>query len=497
MVNLFLFLLSSSSFFQTVDHSTLPRETRIRIRIHARMCFGDAHNVPSPQYGNGSWVVSSSCSCTCTHPRTIEFYHIEHTRPSRPLVVSTPPPSFASFSPLYSITLLYNTRKSQYMYIQCTNHRVFLFFFFTLLILTRTRTRPSRNRLRVVSIPWWWNPSPRLKSRVRFRGTWKRKTLLLIIIIPSKNPPSFSIYIYIYKLIGERTRVAVIRVAANAGSIGWLDGAAGASSSTQGKELLLPSSSLFRTSVSYIYIYIYNPLRWCIRACSRRDGRTRPAAKPVSRAPRRRALWCSAFAGTARTSSSSGSLAATRRRWRFFVAVFWAAGAAAVEAETPPGAAAEAWAGRLRATRQGFPCCGFPGNLHLGMRIAVHLVALGIANRVCRRVVLQIQPSPVSPDNWRGKGRRGDGAWEGGGGGSWAAWSCSWSVNWVEFKVRGEQWGEFLLFFLFFWFCILDWLRGDEFDDGVSDFFFSFLTFLVNLEFNFMIIRLLVREAVW
>lgn len=47
----------------------------------------------------------------------------------------------------------------------------------------------------------------------------------------------------------------------------------------------------------------------------------------------------------------------------------------------------------------------------------------------------------------------------------------------------------------FFWF-ILDWLRGDEFDDGVSDFFFSFLTFLVNLEFNFMIIRLLVREAV-
>lgn len=133
MVNLFLFffflLSSSSSFFQTVDHSTLPRETRIRIRIHARMCFGDAHNVPSPQYGNGSWVVSSSCSCTCTHPRTIEFYHIEHTRPSRPLVVSTPPPSFASFSPLYSITLLYNTRKSQYMYIQCTNHRVFLFFF--------------------------------------------------------------------------------------------------------------------------------------------------------------------------------------------------------------------------------------------------------------------------------------------------------------------------------------------------------------------------------
>lgn len=146
MVNLFLFffflLSSSSSFFQTVDHSTLPRETRIRIRIHARMCFGDAHNVPSPQYGNGSWVVSSSCSCTCTHPRTIEFYHIEHTRPSRPLVVSTPPPSFASFSPLYSITLLYNTRKSQYMYIQCTNHRVFLFFFFTLLILTRTRTPP-------------------------------------------------------------------------------------------------------------------------------------------------------------------------------------------------------------------------------------------------------------------------------------------------------------------------------------------------------------------
>lgn len=46
----------------------------------------------------------------------------------------------------------------------------------------------------------------------------------------------------------------------------------------------------------------------------------------------------------------------------------------------------------------------------------------------------------------------------------------------------------------FFWF-ILDWLRGDEFDDGVGD-FFSFLTFLVNLEFNFVVIRLLVREAV-
>lgn len=171
----------------------------------------------------------------------------------------------------------------------------------------------------------------------------------------------------------------------------------------------LPLLCFVRLFRIFIYIYIYNPLRWCIRACSRRDGRTRPAAKPVSRAPRRRALWCSAFAGTARTSSSSGSLAATRRRWRFFVAVFWAAGAAAVEAETPPGAAAEAWAGRLRATRQGFPCCGFPGNLHLGMRIAVHLVALGIANRVCRRVVLQIQPSPVSPDNWREK--EGGGGW--------------------------------------------------------------------------------------
>ena len=28
----------------------------------------------------------------------------------------------------------------------------------------------------------------------------------------------------------------------------------------------------------------------------------------------------------------------------------------------------------------------------------------------------------------------------------------------------------------FFWFRILDWLRGGEFDDGVNDFFFSFLT---------------------
>lgn len=79
-----------------------------------------------------------------------------------------------------------------------------------------------------------------------------------------------------------------------------------------------------------------------------------------------------------------------------------------MEAETPPpGAAAEAWAGRLRATRQGFPCCGFPGNLHLGMRIAVHLVALGIANRVCRCVVLEIQPSPVSPNN-KIEGERGE-----------------------------------------------------------------------------------------
>lgn len=84
-----------------------------------------------------------------------------------------------------------------------------------------------------------------------------------------------------------------------------------------------------------------------------------------------------------------------------------------MEAETPPGAAAEAWAGRSRATRQGFPCCGFPGNLHLGMRIAVHLVALGIANRVCRCVVLQIQPSPVSPNDSR-RGRGGDSAREGG-----------------------------------------------------------------------------------
>lgn len=45
-----------------------------------------------------------------------------------------------------------------------------------------------------------------------------------------------------------------------------------------------------------------------------------------------------------------------------------------------------AWAGRWRATRW-----DSPGNLHLGMRIAVYLVALGIANRVCRSVVLEIQ----------------------------------------------------------------------------------------------------------
>lgn len=336
MVNLFLFffflLSSSSSFFQTVDHSTLPRETRIRIRIHARMCFGDAHNVPSPQYGNGSWVVSSSCSCTCTHPRTIEFYHIEHTRPSRPLVVSTPPPSFASFSPLYSITLLYNTRKSQYMYIQCTNHRVFLFFFLhTSHSHSHTHTPLSKPIAR------------RIDPLVVKSESTSQITRAISRNLKTENPSSyyyhsveksflFNIYIYIYKLIGERTRVAVIRVAANAGSIGWLDGAAGASSSTQGKELLLPSSSLFRTSVSYIYIYIYiillgdvfglvvagtagpDPRRSrCpghrdVEHCDARPSQERREPRPL------RALWRRLGEGDASSLRSSGRRG--RRRWR-------------------------------------------------------------------------------------------------------------------------------------------------------------------------------------
>lgn len=68
----------------------------------------------------------------------------------------------------------------------------------------------------------------------------------------------------------------------------------------------------------------------------------------------------------------------------------------------------EAWAGRSRATRQGFPCCASPDNLHLGMRVAVHLVALGVANRVCRSVVLQIQAvSPVMTLPIKGEGRGG------------------------------------------------------------------------------------------
>lgn len=337
MVNLFLFffflLSSSSSFFQTVDHSTLPRETRIRIRIHARMCFGDAHNVPSPQYGNGSWVVSSSCSCTCTHPRTIEFYHIEHTRPSRPLVVSTPPPSFASFSPLYSITLLYNTRKSQYMYIQCTNHRVFLFFFLhTSHSHSHTHTPLSKPIARRIDPLVVKSESTSQITRAISRNLKTENPSSYYYHSIEKSPFLLNIYIYIYKLIGERTRVAVIRVAANAGSIGWLDGAAGASSSTQGKELLLPSSSLFRTSVSYIYIYIYiillgdvfglvvagtagpDPRRSrCpghrdVEHCDARPSQERREPRPL------RALWRRLGEGDASSLRSSGRRG--RRRWR-------------------------------------------------------------------------------------------------------------------------------------------------------------------------------------
>ena len=141
--------------------------------------------------------------------------------------------------------------------------------------------------------------------------------------------------------------------------------------------------SFYARAVIYFLVFVFT---WCIRVCSRRDDQPRRAAKPVSRAPRRLASWCSAYAGKARTSTFSGSSAAIPRRWRFFEAVFWAA-AAAVEAGPPSTAAVEAWAGRWRATRLGSP----PGNLHLGMRIAVYLVALGIANRVCRSVVLEIQ----------------------------------------------------------------------------------------------------------
>lgn len=63
--------------------------------------------------------------------------------------------------------------------------------------------------------------------------------------------------------------------------------------------------------------------------------------------------------------------------------VSWAAGAAA---EVPPAAAAGAWAAKRRASRSGSP----GSSLHLGMCIAVYLLALGIPNRVCWSVVLKI-----------------------------------------------------------------------------------------------------------
>lgn len=52
----------------------------------------------------------------------------------------------------------------------------------------------------------------------------------------------------------------------------------------------------------------------------------------------------------------------------------------------PPGAAAGVWATRRPVNRSGCP----DSNLHLCVRIAVYLVALGIPNRVCWRVVLEI-----------------------------------------------------------------------------------------------------------
>lgn len=53
---------------------------------------------------------------------------------------------------------------------------------------------------------------------------------------------------------------------------------------------------------------------------------------------------------------------------------------------------AEVWAAKQRANRSGSP----GSNLHLGVCIAVYLVALGIPNRVCWSVVLEILTSTIN-----------------------------------------------------------------------------------------------------
>lgn len=147
---------------------------------------------------------------------------------------------------------------------------------------------------------------------------------------------------------------------------------------------IFPTAKIAITKrTSTVFLYWFSGFKWYIPDACRWD-RPNVAGTQVSTAPRCREPRCYSF-GERETSGSSFSdfSAAIPRRSRFFV-VFWMT---EVAAEVPLVGAAEASAAKWRANcRSDSP----DRDLHLGMCIAVYLVALGIPNRVCWSVVLEI-----------------------------------------------------------------------------------------------------------
>lgn len=195
--------------------------------------------------------MSSSCgsSCTCTHPRTIEFYHVEHRDP---LVLS----SFVTrrhLSPFIRLHYIYAHHDIYTYNVQTTRNPPF--FPEHAHPLAHAHAHPLRS-----------DASHRSKSndpRVHHaRGSTISRNLkrngkpFFFPPISFEISSPTSMHIYIYKLIGDgRTRVAMIRVAANAGSVGSLDvpRSCGSQLLHAGKELLL-----LPLLVSCVYMY---PLR--------------------------------------------------------------------------------------------------------------------------------------------------------------------------------------------------------------------------------------------
>lgn len=172
----------------TIRSSSRNTYTYTYTRMHVR---GDEH---VPSHGNGSWVVSSSCgsSCTCTHPRTIEFYHVEHRDP---LVLS----SFVTrrhLSPFIRLHYIYAHHDIYTYNVQTTRNPP---VFSGTRSSTRTRTRTPSSFRCVASIEIERSPSPSRARQYDFEELeTKRKTLLLSPDFLRNFLSNFNAYIYIF-----------------------------------------------------------------------------------------------------------------------------------------------------------------------------------------------------------------------------------------------------------------------------------------------------------